>query len=55
MLVAAEDFRSKKPVWFDVVIETGLVVKILKIAAAERKSRGSKKKPNSAAVPRAEV
>ena len=35
MLVAAEDFRNKKRVWFDVEIETGLVVKILKIAAAE--------------------
>ena len=56
MLVAAEDFRSKKRVWFDVEIETGLVVKILKIAAAERKSRGGKnKQPKSAAAPRAEV
>jgi hypothetical protein len=35
ILVAAEDFRSKKPVWFDVEIETGLVAKCLKTAAAE--------------------
>jgi hypothetical protein len=35
MLVAAEDFRSKKPVWFDVEIETGLVAKCSKTAAAE--------------------
>lgn len=56
MLVAAEDFRSKKPVWFDVEIETGLVAKCLNTASAERKTRGGKNnQPNSAALPRAEV